>query len=263
MSHTAESSKMSRPCNAQQGFTLIELAVVVAIVGLLLGGLLIPLATQVDAQRVEATENDLAEIKDALYGYMVSANPLAGPVVNRLPCPDCMESTDGDCGSLPAAAIGDGREDFSTVTVTSCATYEGNVPWVTLGVSQFDSWNRNYRYAVSTDFADGLADGVCGNTTASIGLCTQGDLVVRDSAGGTVVAQNMAAVVLSLGDDTERTLCSEAADPSASQNENTDCDTDFVSSTRIDDPGNQFDDVTVWISPNVIKAKLIDVSILP
>ena len=39
------------PKASQRGFTLIELAIVLAVIGWLLGGILLPLATQVQLQR--------------------------------------------------------------------------------------------------------------------------------------------------------------------------------------------------------------------
>ncbi len=66
------------------GFTLIEMAVVLLIIGLLLGGVLAPLSTQIDNDRRKETSNTLKQISDALLGYAV-ANV-------RLPCPD----TNGD-----------------------------------------------------------------------------------------------------------------------------------------------------------------------
>lgn len=258
--------------NAMRGFTLIELAVVIAIVGLLLGGLLIPLATQMDAKRVRSTQDSLDEIKQAIYGYVVSSNPMPGAlnpqITSRLPCPDCMESTDGDCNVLPADDIGDGEEDYFNpgLGFTGCASYEGYVPWVSLGVGQFDSWNRNFRYRVTDDFADAVADPDCGSVRVSIGLCTQGDLDVQESVGegSDRIAEDMAAVILSLGEEASKTLCSQAADPSPDQEENVDCNNSiFVSNTRVEQAGNEFDDVVIWVSPNIIKLKLLEANILP
>jgi prepilin-type N-terminal cleavage/methylation domain-containing protein len=256
-----------------RGFTLIELAVVIAIVGLLLGGLLIPLATHVDAKRVSSTQDSLDEIKQAIYGYAVSSNPMPGAhypqITSRLPCPDCMESTDDHCNVLPADDIGDGEEDYYAYPgegFTGCATYEGNVPWVSLGVGQFDSWNRNFRYRVTDDFADAVADQNCGSVRVSIGLCTQGDLDVQESVGegSHKIAEDMAAVILSLGEEASKTLCSQAADPSPDQEENVDCNNSiFVSSTRVEQAGNEFDDVVIWVSPSIIKLKLLEANILP
>lgn len=63
----------------KNGFTLIEIAMVLVIIGLLLGGLLMPLATQVDVQRRIETEKAMEQIKEALIGFAM--------VNGRLPCP--------------------------------------------------------------------------------------------------------------------------------------------------------------------------------
>ena len=70
-----------------RGFTLIELAVVIAIVALLLGALLVPLATQIQGRNVKETRESLAEIKEALMGYAMTQG--------RLPCPDTDAAPDG------------------------------------------------------------------------------------------------------------------------------------------------------------------------
>ena len=74
----------------QDGFTLVELAVVIAIVGLILGAFLAPLRAQIDASRIRETERMLGEIRQALIGYAITRG--------ALPCPDV--ASDSSTASL-------------------------------------------------------------------------------------------------------------------------------------------------------------------
>ena len=65
-----------------RGFTLVEVAIVLVVVGLLLAGLLVPLGVQRDVRDYAATRADLSEYKEALVGYALSQTP------PYLPCPD-------------------------------------------------------------------------------------------------------------------------------------------------------------------------------
>ena len=53
------------------GFTLTELAVVMAIIALLIGGLLMPLAGQQETRNRQDTEKALAVIQESLIGFAV------------------------------------------------------------------------------------------------------------------------------------------------------------------------------------------------
>ena len=101
-----------------EGFTLAEMAIVLLIVGLLLAGVLTPLANQVETKRTSDTQKMLEDIKDALIGYAAShrATSTGKPY---LPCPDT---------NL------DGLEENRTAGV--CPSQEGWIPWSTLGVGQ-------------------------------------------------------------------------------------------------------------------------------
>ena len=55
--------------SSNQGFTLIELAIVLVILGLLITGLLVPLTEQANYKRRTETTILLAEAKQALLGY--------------------------------------------------------------------------------------------------------------------------------------------------------------------------------------------------
>lgn len=54
------------------GFTLIELAVALVVVTLILGGLLVPLNTQLEQRKSSDTQKSLDEIKEALIGFAVA-----------------------------------------------------------------------------------------------------------------------------------------------------------------------------------------------
>jgi len=77
-------NKAQQKRNRTAGFTLIEMAVVLFIVGLLIAGVLGPLETQLEARDRRATIETMEEIIESLYGYAINNG--------RLPCPD----TDGD-----------------------------------------------------------------------------------------------------------------------------------------------------------------------
>ena len=114
----------------QAGFTLVEMAMVLLIIGLLLGGLFPTLSTQMDIQRVNETKRQLEDIKEALVGFAVAKG--------RLPCP-----ADGTAA--------DGNE---LVTGTTCTLTKGVLPWSTLGVPETDGWGRRFTYRVAANFAD-------------------------------------------------------------------------------------------------------------
>ncbi|NCF29896.1 MAG: hypothetical protein GWP69_21165, partial [Gammaproteobacteria bacterium] len=101
----------------------------IGIVALLLGALLVPLATQIQGRNIKETRESLADIKEALMGYAMTQG--------RLPCPN----TD---------AVPNGFED------APCGTWpqstEGFLPYLDLGVPATDAWGRVFRYAVASEF---------------------------------------------------------------------------------------------------------------
>ena len=101
------------------GFTLIEMAVVLVIVGLLLGGMLVPLAAQMETDRRKETAATLESIREALIGYAV--------INGRLPCQD----TNGD--GLPGPGACNTGANQRNV---------GGLPYATLGVSRTDAWGN-------------------------------------------------------------------------------------------------------------------------
>lgn len=150
------------------GFTLVEIAVVLVIVGLLVGGLLIPLSVQWDQNRINITQQRLEEIKKALLGFLV--------VNNRLPCPDLNEN---------------GLES------TTCNN-EGNIPWRVLGVGRYDAWGNPFHYQVDVNFTNNSSGIHSPNPAASDGL------IVKDRQGNELNTvnsgdSNIVAIIFSWG----------------------------------------------------------------
>ena len=98
-----------------RGFTLTEMAVVLVIVALLIGGMLLPMSAQDDMRRTNETRATLANVQEALLGFAV--------VNGRLPCPAVTSAVGIE------APVGGGN----------CATNEGFIPGVSLGIAPLDA----------------------------------------------------------------------------------------------------------------------------
>ena len=122
--------------SAQLGFTLVELAMVLFIVGLLLAGALIPLTTQMEVRSIAETRRIMDQINEALIGFAQSNG--------RLPCPAL--------ASTPTGTSSAGTET-STCTGTGLV---GVIPWATLGVPETDAWGRRFTYRVAGVFSNAI-----------------------------------------------------------------------------------------------------------
>ncbi len=112
-----------------KGFSLIEMAIVLIILGFIMGGLMIPLHSQRNQQQISRTLNTLEEVKNALLGFAV--------INNRLPC--------------PAPSFEDGLE-------TATCDQEGYLPWAELGVGRYDAWSNPFRYRVEEEYTENPLD---------------------------------------------------------------------------------------------------------
>lgn len=171
-----------------QGFTLIELAIAMSIVALLIGGMMIPLATRFDQQAYSDTQARLQKATDAIIGFAI--------LNSRFPCP----SIGVDGMELPATVIGTGNGCGSSAnsdpdTAGANASW-GDLPWGTLGISapdNADAWNARIRYAVCTRLIT-----TANFTRANLSSC---GLSIFDSSNATIlnISNNASFVVYSLG----------------------------------------------------------------
>jgi len=234
------------------GFTLTELAVVLVVVALVLGGLLSPLATQMDVRMTAETRKDLADIREALLGFAV--------INGRLPCPAAATIASGVAGAGLEAAHDAGG---------NCPNASGVVPWVTLGVPETDAWGQRYSYRVTPAFAQR----VTAPRSAAFDLATPGTLDVRSAAvGGTMVAGGLPVVVVSHGANGRggynragvQLPSGEVVDEIDNQLTNAGtamANTVFVSRAR--NPGSGFDDEVSWVPRAILVSRLIGVGKLP
>ncbi|HUX32107.1 MAG TPA: type II secretion system protein [Thiobacillus sp.] len=89
-----------------RGFTLIELAIVLVIVTILIGGLAMPLSAQIQARRIAETKKILEEAREAIIGYAMSSVASS----NSCRC----TYTVGDTGTCPIA--------LNSVTPATCSS---------------------------------------------------------------------------------------------------------------------------------------------
>lgn len=251
----------------QRGFSLVELAVVILIMGLILGGIAMPLSVQRENARLEDAERQLDDIEAALIGFAL-ANGF-------LPCPATPAS-----GGFAAAAGG------------ACVRQHGFVPATTLGIEGgrnddnllLDPWASPLRYSVSN--ADVDADGNWDFTTSGemrdVSMANLApDLVVCTTATGatatacaapvSTVSATAPLLVYSLGkdwatssgaDQQENVGANLGGGPSG-QSYRVASDVVFVTRARSVQAGNEYDDLLSWPSALTLYQRLLAGGQLP
>ena len=268
-----------------KGFSLVELAVALAIIALLIAGALIPLSTQMDVRNVADTRRSMESMREAIIGF-AQAN-------GRLPCP-----ADGTvpAGGTDASGRPAGAEQLTPATLpppstAACTNSFGVVPWTTLGVPETDGWNRRFSYWVSPVFSDAISLNTFGSapaptpapTQSSFALCSLGTLTVNTRKESdhmvTAVGLVLPAVIISHGKNGfgaytpgggPRLAVPAGTDEAANA---TDAGTVFFS--RIPTPAAagcndaaagtfcEFDDIVVMIPSNTLIARMVAAGRLP
>lgn len=253
------------------GFSLVEMAVVLAIVALLVGGMLLPLTAQNDLRRAQETRATLARVSEALIGHAIA--------VGRLPC--------------PAGATSQGQEAYvGTVGASDCARpYDGFVPGATLGLVPvddqgyvLDGWGQRLRYAVTAGNAagslaftrqagaGGMKDRGLGGLAPELRVCSSSSGVIgagtatAECAANALLSKTAVAVVWSHGANGAR----GGSGDDEKHNPNpidTSIAADRLFISHLPAPtgasGGEFDDLLLWLSPHVLYARLIAAGQLP
>lgn len=260
MKHTPATPRLTK------GFSLVEMAMVLAIVALLLGGLLPTLSAQRESQRINETRKQLEEIQQALIGFAIANG--------RLPCPASSSN-----GEESFAAGGDASNGLCSIF------FNGFVPAVTLGISPvndqgyvLDGWNNGIRYAVANNTINGVAnaftriDGMKNATMASIAnanllyVCVSATGITASDCGpsSNKLTEKAPALIYSTGKNGGYggSGIDELANPNPNSSNN---DRVFVSHipTPSTATNGEFDDIVIWLSPNILLNRMVTAGKLP
>ena len=210
----------------QRGFTLIEMAIVLVVLGLVASFLITPLAMRFEASRRHAAEGMLDNITDALIGFAL--------VHGRLPCPS-IESNP----SSPAYGLEQGPPCVLNIP--------GYLPWRTLGLPAHDpwgtprthaaqSWAGHWRYRPDKIFAEG---------TISLTTLPSGSIQIKDHDGTLISTADsrVVAVVFSTGPNQQADGLNVTYSPTSPTFED-------------GEPTPAFDDLLRWIGHPLLIARL-------
>ena len=254
-----------------QGFSLIEMAIVLSIVGLVFAGFLTGIGSFNHSSNTKESQKNLADIKKQTLNF--------GVINKYLPCPD---------------SDGDGLENRATQTgtlgsVERCSVTVGGVPYLDLGLEESDAedgWSNSIRYAVNIDTIN--ANLICDKTSAASMFCNSGSAMgvfwftVTDtppfaadrgdgnyyicndtaaSCSGTpansdLESDSASVVLVAYNQDGAKTLAACGAETGAN-NENCDTDLYYHQESLTIEEGAFFDDVITSISGYEIKSKLL------
>lgn len=252
---------------ARLGFTLIEVMVVLVILTVLMSGLAVPLAAQLQMRRHEEARRQIDEAKEALLGFAVAHG--------RLPCP----AAEGSNGLESFAPGGDAANG-------NCAAfYDGYVPGATLGMAPLDAegfvrdpWagSRNrLRYAVFgagavvNGVANALtrANGLQAATLAGLGaaphfimICSSGATASASGCGPAAnqLTRRAAFVLLSLGPN-----AGVPPAPTSDEGRNLAGNPVFIYHDASGVAGNAFDDLVHWVPVHLVANRLLIAGRLP
>lgn len=252
----------------QQGFTLVEMAIVLVIIGVLSTGAILGLGEFRAVQSVKEGEQKVANIKKQLL--------LFGQVNKFLPCPD----TDFD--------------GFENRSGSACLSVIGTAPYVNLGLQREDvqdAWGNFIRYAVNQE-AD-TAGSVCDKRSSASYFCNSGFGVnwftftdtpplITDRGNGNYficnestvtcnatsvaspvnLSSESASVVLVAYNQDGHQALSDCVSMSGASLENCDLDEYYHQGIRTSDEALFYDDVVVGISGIEIKRAMLGKTIV-
>jgi prepilin-type N-terminal cleavage/methylation domain-containing protein len=230
-----------------KGFTLLEMAVVIAIMGIVMAGFVLPMLGQIkmrsqllELQKYKETNRTLEEVKAALLGYVVANK--------YFPCPDFDVVPDGQGGN---------QSNCNTDT----KAIEGYVPWVDLGLTKgTDAWGNPIRYRVHHNYAYPPNPPNSDISSTNLDVSVPPTLKIKNITDNVISNVNTVAIVLlscgkngkpdsTTNESNNRTgnqNCSNVANPAINNNYYIQDTRNY--STELESIPTDFDDVVTWVS---------------
>lgn len=210
----------------KRGFTLVEMAIVLVVFGLIASLLIAPVAMRFEASQRHAAESMLNDMTDALIGFAL--------IHGRLPCP----SIEPDPAS-PAYGLEQGppcQLDAPGYLPWRALGLPANDPWGNPRTSASQSWAGHWRYRPDKHFAEG---------TVSLSTMPSGHIQIKDHNGNLVSTSDSRAiaVVFSTGPNRHADGLNAAYAPTSPQFE-------------VGEPTPAFDDLLYWIGHPLFIARL-------
>jgi len=203
----------------QKGFTLIELAITLVILGILIGGGIPLLSALISQKKRSDTISYMEDVKEAIINF--------AEINGRLPFAD---------------RNGDGMEDRNT--------YSGFLPYATLSVRPVDSYSRRLKYELNRSLGrdryttcNALKNGISGNPKVV-------------DANGSSRAFSVSFVIVSAGAkdaDRDGNVFDKISSGSYT-GDNTDGRPNYISHP----PTDRFDDIVVYAGPYEIYSKICE-----
>ena len=167
----------------QAGFTLIEIAIVLVIVGIIISVAATVLPSLIQSAKIKKARAILDKTDYALQGYIIANG--------RLPCPD----TSGDGMENRISGANPPADD-------TCTAYAGDLPYLTIGLSSGnDNWQNAIRYGVYEDLVKTAQSGLCAQIPCTLCLSdftnNPNPALLRTTSGGN--STNQAYIIASGG----------------------------------------------------------------
>ena len=211
------------------GFSLIEVAIVLLVIGLLTTGFIVPFTVQMDVQKIKQTDKTLEKIKEALLGFAL--------INGRLPCPALDKGGSEDC---------------------TLSDREGFLPWRVLGIGRYDEWGNTFLYRVDENYMIDIFDNDF-KTASDLKLRNITDTFDWTANETETTTSRIAAIVISYGkqekpDNGNKTIHYADGD-----------DATYVNDihNESDDPTKYFDDRLIWLSKYTVMNRLLLADKLP
>lgn len=235
------------------GFTLLEMAFVIIIIGAITGMGIVSTLGVIDAAKRSATEKKLDTIEDALKAYLVKSN--------RLPCPtDLTATSSSSTYNVESQTIGSCSGTPAGESIGSWSS-RGGVPTKTLGLPDsfmYDGWGRKIVYTVDKNTT-------YENAFEAIGTDEYCELQIEDTTGALLTGNSSytggaAYVLLSYGENghgayTQNGIINSSGSTNADELQNCRCNSSGVAVGGLNprfvqqDQSSTFDDIVRFKEP--------------